>query len=73
MGIIIVVFFISPCACFSYAQLSFFKYIKKTVSTLSKSFSLLFVIKHFYGESIWRLSRAKYAPHPYLGNFLRIW
>ena len=34
--------FISPCACFfihvfSYAQWSFFKYIKKTVSRLSRS------------------------------------
>ena len=40
------VFFISPCACFFiYAQWSFFKYIKKTISRLSRSYPLLFVIK----------------------------
>ena len=38
--------FISPCACFFiYAQWSFFKYIKKTISRLSRSYPLLFVIK----------------------------
>ena len=30
---------------FSYAQWSFFEYIKKTVSRLSRSYSLLFAIK----------------------------
>ena len=41
-----VCFFISPCACFFiYAQWSFFKYIKKTISRLSRSYPLLFVIK----------------------------
>ena len=30
---------------FSYAQWSFFKYIKKTVSRLSRSYPLLFAIK----------------------------
>ena len=39
-------FFISPCACFFiYVQWSFFKYIKKTISRLSRSYPLLFVIK----------------------------
>ena len=26
----------------------------------------------FNGESMWRLVRAKYAPHPYFGNFFQI-
>ena len=39
-------FFFSPCACFFiYAQWSFFNYIKKTISRLSRSYPLLFVIK----------------------------
>ena len=39
-------FFISPCACFFiYAQWSFFKYIKETISRLGRSYPLLFVIK----------------------------
>ena len=40
-------FFISPCACFFiYAQWSFFKYKKKTISRLrGRSNPLLFVIK----------------------------
>ena len=38
-------FFISPRAGFSYAQWSFFKYIRKTVSRLSRSYPLLFAIK----------------------------
>ena len=38
-------FFIIPCACFSYAQWKFFKYIRKTVSRLSRSYPLLFAIK----------------------------
>ena len=40
-----VCFFISPCACFSYAQWSFFKYIRKTVSRPRRSYPLLFAIK----------------------------
>ena len=40
------VFCISPCACFSsFAQWSFFKYIRKTVSRLDRSYPLLFAIK----------------------------
>ena len=38
-------FFISPCAFFSYAQWSFFKHIRKTVSRLSKSYLLLLEVK----------------------------
>ena len=34
-----------PRTCFSYAQWSFFEYIKNTVSRLSRSYSLLFAIK----------------------------
>ena len=49
MGIKIVFFcfvFISPRAgFFSYAQWSFFKYIRKTVSRLRRSYPLLFAIK----------------------------
>ena len=38
--------FFCPCACFfSYAQWSFFKYIRKTVSRLSKAYPILFAIK----------------------------
>ena len=40
-----VLFFISPCACFSYAQWSFFRYVRKTISRLSRSYPLLFAIK----------------------------
>ena len=40
-------FFISLCACFSYAQWSFFKYIRKTVSSFNRSYPLLFAIKNF--------------------------
>ena len=43
------IFFIFFCFVhahvFSYAQWSFFEYIKKTVSRLSRSFPLLFAIK----------------------------
>ena len=47
MGIKIVFFFffISPREVFSYAQWSFIKYIRKTVSRLSRSYWLLFAIK----------------------------
>ena len=39
-------FFISPCACFfSYAQWSFFKCIRKTVSGLRRLYPLVFAIK----------------------------
>ena len=64
-------FFINVHAqVFSYAQWSFFKYIRKTVSRHSRS---AFVCdQNFNGESIWRLVRAKYVPHPYFGNFFQI-
>ena len=38
-------FYKSMCLFFIYAQWSFFKYIKKTISRLSRSYPLLFVIK----------------------------
>ena len=41
------------------------------VSRLSRSYPLLFAIKN-YGESIWRLARAKYAPHPYFWQLFQI-
>ena len=56
-------FFLVRAHVFSYAQWSFFKCIRKTVSRLSRLYPLLFAIK-FNGESIWRLVRAKYAPPP---------
>ena len=40
-------FFIVSAHVFSYAQWSFFKYIRKTVSRLSRSHPLLFAIKMF--------------------------
>ena len=40
-------FFISLCACFFIFKWSFFKYIRKAVSRLSRSYPLLFVIKIF--------------------------
>ena len=50
MGIKIVCFFLfffykSTRRVFSYAQWSFFKYIRKTVSRLSRSYPLLFALK----------------------------
>ena len=49
----------------------FFKYIRKTVSRLSRSYPLLFAIKILMVSQFWRLARAKYAPHPYFGNFFK--
>ena len=40
-------FFFVRAHVFSYAQWSFFKCIKKTVSRLSRSYPLLFASKHF--------------------------
>ena len=46
MGINIIVFFYKSVRMFfSYDQWSFFKYIKKTVSRLSRSYPLLLAIK----------------------------
>ena len=39
------IFFLTRAGFFSYAQWSFFEYIKKTVSRLSRSYPLLFAIK----------------------------
>ena len=52
---------------FSYAQWSFFGYIKLTVSRLI--ISAIICDQSFNGESIWRLVRAKYAPNPILTTF----
>ena len=47
MGIkmIFLLLFVVCAHVFSYAHWSFFKYIRKTVSRLSRSYPLLFVIK----------------------------
>ena len=66
-----IVFYKSVRMFFHMCSGHFFKYIRKTVSRLSRSYPLLFALSNFHGETIWRLVRAKYAPHPYFGNFFK--
>ena len=71
MGINFFFFFISPCACFSYAQWSFFKSIRKTVSKLSRSYKLLFAIKILMVSQFGDL-QVKYAPQTLFWQLFQI-
>ena len=64
MGIKIVLFF-------SYAPWSFFKYIRKTVSRLSRSYPLLFAIKILMVSQFGDLQEPNMHPNPYFCNFFK--
>ena len=64
-------FFISPRADFSYVQWSFFKYIRKTVSRLSRSYPLLFAIKILMMSQFGDFEEPNMHPHPYFGKFFK--
>ena len=65
MGIKIVLFF-------SYAQWSFFKYIRKTVSRLSRSYPLLFAIKILMVSQLETFKSQICTPTPILATFSNI-
>ena len=54
---------------FSYAQWSFFKYIRKTVSRLSRSYQLLFAIKILMVSQFGDLQEPNMHPTPILATF----
>ena len=56
---------------FSYAQWSFFKYIKKTVSKLRRLYPLLFEIKILMVSQFEYLLEPNMHPHPYFGIFFK--
>ena len=57
---------------FSYAQWSFFKYKRKTVSTLSRSYLLLFAIKSLVVSQFGDLLEPILHPTPILATFSSI-
>ena len=65
----IIFYYKSTCRCFfSSAQWSFFGYIKKTVSRLSRSYPLFFAIKI---SMVSQFGGPNMHPYPYFGNFFK--
>ena len=75
MGIKIVFFFVffykSVRMFFSYAQWSFIKYIRKTVSRLRRSYPPLFAVKILMESQFGDLLEPNMHPYPYFGNFFK--
>ena len=56
---------------FSYAQWSFIKYIRKTVSRLRRSYPPLFAVKILMESQFGDLLEPNMHPYPYFGNFFK--
>ena len=56
---------------FSYAQWSFIKYIRKTVSRLRRSYPPLFAVEILMESQFGDLLEPNMHPYPYFGNFFK--